>query len=250
MMAMTPGGLWWSTQVKPVRRKKAARGTKLRSLRSLSTHSMGTASALSGAATAPGLGPQSSTASLPPPRASAKGAASTRASAAGAAAARVDGPVGLHSACRTGNAARVGDLLDGGADASARDAAMEETPLHCAARRCHVGIVRALLAAGADCSARTPSGRLASELVEPPNRYAMVRELLAAAEADVDVAAAACRAAARRIKSRADRNRASRATGDVEGGLSTHVNTHQAHAAGLAQYSMYSASYSADTSDT
>jgi len=211
MMAMTPGGLWWSTQVKPVRKKKRKpRGGKLKALSVSST-----TSALSTAATAT-VGPAASLES-----------AASAPKEAPDAPPRATGPRGLHAACRIGLPDRVAALVAAGADVSARDVSLDETPLHCAARRCHILIARMLIEAGADCAARTPSDLLASELVQPPNRYSMVRELLQAAEADAARAAAAADAAARRLKLRAEKARRAPAR-DQSRGLSTHVNSLQA----------------------
>ena len=227
MMAMTPGGLWWSTQMKPVRKKKKARPGKLKAL-SLSSST----SALSSAATAT-LAPTASVTEAPKEEAGQSRAASRAAADDGEGAAPGSrrpkkGPTGLHAACRIGLLDKVTELIAAGADVSARDASLNETPLHCAARRCHVGIARALLRAGADCSARTPySELLASDLVKPPNRYSMVRELLQAAEADAARADKAAADAARRLKAKADKMKRAPAK-DQSRGLSTHVNSLQA----------------------
>ena len=205
MMAMTPGGLWWSTQVKPIRKKHRPKGraAKLKSLSvSTSTPSLPAQSSLASASVVAFGG------APPPPKAD------------------KSGPIGIHSACRMGNLARVRALVEAGADLSVRDAAMDETPLHCAARRCNIQIVRLLINAGADCAARTPSDRLASDLVQPPHRYSMVRELLQTTEDDILTAQHAAKAAQRRLKKVGGKY--VEPAKDNSYGLSTHVNSHQA----------------------
>ena len=77
---------------------------------------------------------------------------------------------------------RVRELLKLGADANARDAEHEETPLMLAARFADAGMVRLLLDAGAEVDALDDKGRAALFYAPVPSE---VFEALRAADADV-----------------------------------------------------------------
>ncbi|KAJ8603355.1 hypothetical protein CTAYLR_004282 [Chrysophaeum taylorii] len=104
------------------------------------------------------------------------------------------GTVELLLAIRLGDVAACRECLEAGASLGVH-LLTRETPLHLAARRAHLGVTKLLLAHGADASARTPSGKLASDLVDPPHRHSMVREALRTAERDAAQATEAARLA-------------------------------------------------------
>ncbi|HWT01808.1 MAG TPA: ankyrin repeat domain-containing protein [Pyrinomonadaceae bacterium] len=81
------------------------------------------------------------------------------------------------------DARRVGELLKRGADANARDAEHDETPLMLAARFADAGLVRLLLDAGAEVDARDDKARTALFYAPVPSD---VFEALRIAGADVD----------------------------------------------------------------
>ncbi|KAJ1458123.1 hypothetical protein M885DRAFT_614805 [Pelagophyceae sp. CCMP2097] len=174
---MSPGGLWWAAQQPPRFHKQPRRRPTHADL--LGVPAEGTASPDArdddyDVAEAPAVAP---------------------------------GPVGLHVACRNGDVVRVSLLLHLGSSPSARDCALAETPLHAAARRGHIGVARLLLAAGADVTAVTPSGLLASMLVEPPHRGSMLRKVLQDAEAAANAPRRNARPAATALRADAPASR-------------------------------------------